>query len=600
MSNGDLSVAEATKTYPLPTTIKTIGEWTIEGDSFTLWKQNIKDSTLTGYNIYVEGVDNILDANSPYGWVRIKTYSDSHIISQLDLLDYGNGMSNGVTKKRFFKFPETTYDYDGNSIGANGYGIKGISMRLGSLHTIITKTMEDSEFRMYTVEFLDKSGNVYSPNELHQYEKQTNHDFFKHTYMIQDIVAMKVTESIVEKSYVARVVTPEFAMQQSGTFVRIHGMPDNGVKLTAKDQETVSNFAKLFYGNVDRLNMHLAFGDGEYSEVKPMRYPVDGYPHSIKHLNEFKDIVVDSSGNEYRAYYMYNLSETHQPDEIESYDSVVNNPEQFINMDNNNGNPIRRDGQVITIFDNNMRAIGCYMLKGNGQFYGGSHNGLNIFLVSKRKLKNLDRFKFLGFANKEELKSIRTSIKNTLSEDLDNEQLYKNPLADKDKRDEVAQTEDLFDKICQCEGSYLDRWMENVTDNIEDVKVKHSAVKDASNYTVSLGQMGNGTDVSQIDSIFYPDGKTPSVIVEVENRDTVSTKSHLEKINIWYDEIIQMGTEPVEWIVWIAKRHTFERRLKALLDSKPCNNKHFKGFILMNWKDFYRKDGKSQVKYVKR
>ena len=82
MSNGDLSVAEATKTYPLPTTIKTIGEWTIEGDSFTLWKQNIKDSTLTGYNIYVEGVDNILDANSPYGWVRIKTYSDSHIISQ--------------------------------------------------------------------------------------------------------------------------------------------------------------------------------------------------------------------------------------------------------------------------------------------------------------------------------------------------------------------------------------------------------------------------------------------------------------------------------------------------------------------------------------
>ena len=586
MARDNLSVVEATKPNTL-TNVKPTSQWIIEGDSFTLWKQNIKDSTLTGYNIYVEGVDNILDANSPDGWVRIKTYSDSHIISQLDLLDYGNGMSDGIVKNRFFKFPETTYDYDGNSIGANGYGIKGISMRLGSLHTIITKTAQDSEFRMYTVEFIDKDGNTHRPDELHQYEKQTNHNFFQHTYMIQDIVAMQITESIVEKSYVAKMVTTDFAMQQSGTFIRIHGMPDNGVKLTARDQKTVSNFAKLFYGNVDRLNMYLAFGDGEYSEVKPMRYPVDGYPHSIKHLNEFKDIVVDNSGNEYRAYYMYNLSETHQPDEIESYESVVNTPEQFINMDNNNGNPIRRDGQVITIFDNNMRAIGCYMLK-----------GLNIFLVSKRKLKNLDRFKFKGFANKEEIKSIRTSIKNTLSEDLDDEQLYKNPLADKDKRDEVAQTEDLFDKICQCEGSYLDRWMENVTDNIEDVKVKHSAVKDASNYTVTLGQMGNGTDANQIDSIFYPDGKTPSVIVEVENRDTVSTKSHLEKVNIWYDEIIRMGKEPVEWIVWIAKRHTFERRLKALLDSKPCNNKHFKGVILMNWKDFYRKDGKSQVKYI--
>ena len=597
MTNGNLSATEVATKSPSDNP-QVISRWVIQGDSFSLWKQNIKDSTLTCSNIYVEGVDNILDAGSSEGYIRIKTYSDSHIISQLNLLDYGCGMSEEIVKERFFKFPITTYDYDSSSIGANGYGIKGISMRLGSLKTIITKTVHDTNFRMYTVKFLDKDGNSYEPGELNQYEKQTNHSFFKHTYMIQDIVAMEITETIVDSSYVATMVNRDFAGQSSGTFISIHGMPDNGVKLTAKDQETVSNFAKLFYGNVDRLNMYLAFGDGEYNEVKPMRYPVDGYPHSIRHLNKFDDIVVDSSGNEYKAYYMYNLSETHQPDEIESYESVVNKSERFINMDNNSGNPIRRDGQVITVLDNNMRAIGCYMLKGNGQFYGGSHNGMNIFLVSKRKLKNLDRFKFLGFANKEEIKSIRTSIKNILSEDLDNQQVYKNPLADKDKRDEVAQTEDLFDKICQSEGSYLDRWMEHVTDYIEDVKVKASSVKDTSNYNISLGQMGNGTDSNQIDSIFYPDGNTPSVIVEVENRDTVSTKSHLEKVNMWYDEIVQMGKEPVEWIVWIAKRHTFERRLKALLDSKPSKSKNFKGFILMNWKDFYRKDGKSQVKYV--
>ena len=594
MTNGNSSVAEATKTKTLK------NEWTIQGDSFTLWKQNIKDSTLTGTNIYVEGVDNILDATSPYGWIRIKTYSDSHIISQLNLIDYGLGMCPEIVRERFFKFPTTTFDYDGNSIGANGYGIKGISMRLGSLQTVITKTVDDSEFRMYTIEFIDKNGIIYKPSDLHQYEKQTDHSaFFGHTYMIKDIVAMKITETMVDRNYVAKTVNREFAGQSSGTFISIHGMPDNGIKLTAKDQETVSNFAKLFYGNVDRLNLYLAFGDAEYNEVKPMRYPVDGYPHSIKHLSKFDDIIVDSSGNKYKAHYMYNLSETHQPDEIDSYESVVTKTERFINMDNNSGNAIRRDGQVITIFDNNMRAIGCYMLKGNGQFYGGSHNGLNVFLVSERKLKNLDRFKFLGFSNKEEIKSIRTSIKKILSDDLDNTQQYKNPLADKDKRDEVAQTVDLFDKICQSEGSYLDRWMENVTDNIEDVKVKVSAVKDTSNYNVTTGQMGNSTDSNQIDCIFYPDGKTPSVIVEVENRDTVSTKSHLEKVNLWYDEVIQQGDEDVEWIVWIAKRHTFERRLQSLLDDKSCKNKHFKGFILMNWKDFYRKDGKSQVKYVR-
>jgi hypothetical protein len=99
MSNGNLSVAEATKTSPFTDgNYKMLSEWTIQGDSFSLWKQNIKDSTLTGYNIYVEGVDNILDAGSPYGWIRIKTYSDSHIISQLNLIDYGRGMSDEIVK----------------------------------------------------------------------------------------------------------------------------------------------------------------------------------------------------------------------------------------------------------------------------------------------------------------------------------------------------------------------------------------------------------------------------------------------------------------------------------------------------------------------
>ena len=247
MSNGNLSATEVATKSPSDNP-QVISRWVIQGDSFSLWKQNIKDSTLTCSNIYVEGVDNILDAGSSEGYIRIKTYSDSHIISQLNLLDYGCGMSEEIVKERFFKFPITTYDYDSSSIGANGYGIKGISMRLGSLKTIITKTVHDTDFRMYTVKFLDKDGNSYEPGELNQYEKQTNHSFFKHTYMIQDIVAMEITETIVDSSYVATMVNRDFAGQSSGTFISIHGMPDNGVKLTAKDQETVSNFAKLFYG----------------------------------------------------------------------------------------------------------------------------------------------------------------------------------------------------------------------------------------------------------------------------------------------------------------------------------------------------------------
>ena len=210
-------------------------------------------------------------------------------------------------------------------------------------------------------------------------------------------------------------------------------------------------------------------------------------------------------------------------------------------------------------------------------------------MVARQKLKNLDRFKFLGFSNPEEIKSIRTSVIDILKEDMDDKQVYKNPNADKDKREEVSQVQDLFKDITDGRGKYRERWRELVTDNIEDISVKAAAIKNPANYNAEgTAQMGTSTDVNQIDAVFYPDGSTPSVILEAENKDKISSKDHLEKVNLWYDEIIQTANQPVEWIVWLAKRHTFENRLKKLLVSKPTTNKHFKGFILMPWKDFWR------------
>jgi hypothetical protein len=211
--------------------------------------------------------------------------------------------------------------------------------------------------------------------------------------------------------------------------------------------------------------------------------------------------------------------------------------------------------------------------------------------VARQKLKNLDRFKFLGFSNPEEIKSIRTSIIDILKEDMDDKQDYKNPHADKDKREEVSQVQDLFRDITNDKASYLTRWNILVTDHIEDTRVKTAAVKNPANYNAEgTAQMGTSTDTSQIDAIFYPDGKTPSVILEAENKDKISSKDHLEKVNLWYDEIIQNANQPVEWIAWLAKRHTFENRLKKLLECKPTTNPHFKGFILIPWKDFWRDD----------
>ena len=43
--------------------------------------------------------------------------------------------------------------------------------------------------------------------------------------------------------------------------------------------------------------------------------------------------------------------------------------------------------------------------KGNNPvFYGSKHNNMNIILVAKNKLKNLDRVKHLGFASNIEIK----------------------------------------------------------------------------------------------------------------------------------------------------------------------------------------------------
>jgi len=597
--NGNVVETKKTGTPPeMNPKREVISEWIIKGDSFKLWKALVKNSQLTAYNINVEGVDNIMDADSREGYVAYNTYSDTNYISKLTFTDFGKGMTDTVVRERFVNFPETEFEYTSNSIGANGYGIKGISMRLGSLERVITKTVNDDTWRMYTFTFIDKSGNEYIPSLLRQYKKNTKvktmEDLLDYTYVIEDIISMKVVEYSIDTDTVQHYTKgTDLHERESGTWIKIHGMEDNGVKLTANEQDMVYDFSKVFYGNVGRLKLHLSFNDSDYGVVKPMRYPVakEAYPNSIHLLSEFPSITVDTSGNEYDAYYMYNLSPKHQGAEVDNYTSTVTKAEQFINMNNSTGTPIRVDQQVITIFGDDVRSIGSYTLKGNGQFFGDAHNGLNIFLVARQKLKNLDRFKFLGFSNKEEIKSIRTSITEVLKLDMDNNQIYKNPNADKDKRDEVSQVQELFKDICNGRDHYLSRWRELVTDRIEDTRVKTAAVKNPANYNAEgTAQMGTSTDTSQIDAVFYPDGSTPSIIVEAENKDKISSKDHLEKINLWYDEIIQDHNKPVEWIVWITKRHTFENRLKKLLKGKPTTNPHFKGFILMPWKDFWRDD----------
>ena len=139
-----------------------ISEWIIEGDSFTLWKALIKNSQLTAFNINVEGIDNIMDADSREGYVAYNTYPSTHNISRLRFTDFGRGMTEYEVKDRFLSFPATTYTYTSSSIGANGYGIKGISMRLGSLHIVLTKTIDDDNWRMYTFTFFDKDGKEYT------------------------------------------------------------------------------------------------------------------------------------------------------------------------------------------------------------------------------------------------------------------------------------------------------------------------------------------------------------------------------------------------------------------------------------------------------
>ena len=79
-----------------------------------------------------------------------------------------------------------------------------------------------------------------------------------------------------------------------------------------------------------------------------------------------------------------------------------------------------------------------------------------------------------------------------------------------------------------------------------------------------------------------------------------SSKDHLEKINLWYDEIIQKNNDDIEWIVWLAKSHSFEKRLRSLLEGKKCTNSVFKGFILLNWKDLYCADeDDTNPRYIK-
>ena len=337
------------------------------------------------------------------------------------------------------------------------------------------------------------------------------------------------------------------------------------------------------------IELFLQMKDEEKIRVKPYQFPISGFPSNFSSLSKFPDVIVDESGNEYFGYYFYSLSSKYDTKKLDDYNSIVlpeDRHKTYID-----GTAVRVDGQYLHFFDVSRRGIRSYKLMGNGQFYGSKHNGLNIILVSKNQLKNLDKFKFLGFSSDEEIKAVRKSVKDILKDDTDNKSLLVNPNWEKDKQEEVAQTQQLVDDIIAGTDNWRPRWMEFVGDKVESERVTTSFLKDEGNWEVTNGNIaGNQIDIRCGDK----------VIVEVENQDSKSSKDHLEKINLWYDEIIQKNNDDIEWIVWLAKSHSFEKRLRSLLEGKKCTNSVFKGFILLNWKDLYCADeDDTNPRYIK-
>jgi len=549
------------------------------------WKGYIKDANLHSWNILVEAFDNGVDAGAKNISARFEMFQNKNI-KKLGLFDDGSGIIDYDVDTRFTEFPLTRFTYKDNSIGANGYGIKGIAMRLGGLSKLLTKTKEEDSYRLYEFYYIDKDGNRYKPNEL--YKISTNHDkFFEYKFIQDDIVGIEIIKSIISNEE-CKNISLELSNVSSGTYIEIQGTEDNGLEVNAETQETIKKYIQAFYGLMD-INISIGFDSDNYSQIKPIRFPLEtaGYPSSFKQLNKFEDIKVTASKNEYYGYIFYTFSEKHQDKELDRYKANVLPFERVVPYIN--GNKSRNDGQYIWIYNEHRRLIGIYRLNENGQFYGNDkYNHLNIVLVAKTNIKNLDRLKFLGFSSDKEIREIRENIKSVLELDLNGDSNFLSPTWDVGQVEELTQTQELVSNIIEGHNKYRERAFEYIFDKLTNKPIT-ADVKNTSNWNITNNvKIGNQIDIECF-----------KILWEIENKDSVSSKDHLEKINLWYDEIIQMSNLDYEWIVWVAKSHSFEKRLTALMKEKPCKNSNFKGFILMEWKDFYRENEKDiKVKYI--
>jgi hypothetical protein len=559
----------------------------LNGQVISTWKQFIKDSKLNVFNIFIEPVDNGIDAGATNIDVEFQT-NNKHTLTNLRVIDDGRGMSDDVVRNNALAFPITTFDYLLGSIGANGYGLKGSTMRIGFFKHIITKTSDEDTWRVYNFSLIDKDGKIHQPENVLQYHKPSHGKFINYTYMREDIVEFNVEVTTLTREKVEELTNKDFAQYSSGTFIEIIGMEDNEIRLKANEFQTVKESASFFYGQMD-FKLRFKFNDEPSELVKPMKFPVEGWPTQFTELNEFPKIVVDNSGNEYDAYYFFTLSEKHQRQMLEDYESYVSEDRRWKILQD--GVRQRNDGQYIVVFDNNRRGVGSFRFNGNNTFYGNFHNNMNIVLVARDKIKNLDRYKFLGFADNYEVDCLRDKVKSILNKDVSSgTKEYVNPNWEADKQDEISQTRLLVNNIIDNIDKYRSRFIEFIADKVESVRINTQMIKDESNWVVTNGnRYGNQIDI---------DSNDMKLLWEIENEDSASSKDHLEKINLWYDEIIQQNNDDIEWIIWVAKSHSFEKRLKNLLKNKPCTNSSFKGFILVRWKDFRVDESVVNIKYV--
>jgi hypothetical protein len=579
-----------TKSLALDKIKKMKSEWStvIQGDSIKAWKVILKDSNLNIYNIYVETVDNSIDAKAREVTVHFQTYDD-RTISNMTIMDNGYGMTHHQTINQALDFPETEYDYDEFSIGANGYGLKGVLMRLGFVDYLITKTKDEEFWRLYKFTLVDKKDKKYEPSQVLQYSKPVHNKFLNLTYMKSDIIKFEINQYKISNQELEALTSKEFIQYQSGTYISITGMEDNGIRLDAKDWNSVRKMASIFYGQMDfRLNFKI--NNEEAIRIKTPKFPIDGYPSLLKDLPIFPSIKAKTSGNTYDAYFFFTLSPKHQRVEVENYDSYVLPENQWEVLDSK-GNSQRSDGQYIIVFDENKRYVTNFRFKANNQFFGSHHNNMNIILLAKNKIKNLDRVKFLGFADDTEMKELQTEVQQILNDDMDNNRKYLNPNWAADKQEEISQTKKLVQNIIDDVDNYRSRYIEFIADDIESVRITTKMIKDDGNWIITNGNRhGNQIDIDQTDF---------KTIWEIENEEATSSKDHLEKINLWYDEIIQQKQDDVEWIIWVAKSHSFEKRLRNLVINKPCINPNFKGFKLIRWSDFRCKEDETNVRTIR-